>query len=147
MKLIALSPLGAPLTPITDLPRAIEDVLDQTRSLYERERYEAPWISYVGVEGDRAVGLGAFKSAPREGRVEIAYMTAPQHEGRGVATAIARELIALARRADPQIDILAQTLREENASVAILRKLGFDLTGDVLHPEDGWVWEWRLAAG
>ena len=41
--------------------------------------------------------------------------------------------------------VAAQTLREEGASTRILKKLGFEFWGEILHPEDGPVWEWRRA--
>jgi RimJ/RimL family protein N-acetyltransferase len=141
---VRLSARGEPVSPVNAIPAAIAAVLAETRNLYERERYEAPWISYLATRSGMAVGLGAFKSPPRDGRVEIAYMTAPAFEGQGVATAIARELVAVARGAAPDIVVAAQTLREKNASVAILRKLDFSFFGEVHHPEDGLVWEWRL---
>ena len=143
IELVAITHAGEPETAVT-MPPEIRDVLATTRSLYEREGFEKPWVSYLAAQGAAVVGLGAFKSPPREGRVEIAYMTAPAHEGQGIATAVASALIALARAAAPEIDIRAQTLREENASVAILRKLGFRFAGEVLHKEDGLVWEWSL---
>ena len=90
------------------------------------------------------VGECAFKSAPIDGRVEIAYHTFEPFERRGFATQMARELIAIARRADSQLTIVAQTLRETNASTAILSKLGFSCRGTVHHPEDGEVLEWHL---
>ncbi|MEZ5893130.1 MAG: hypothetical protein R3C58_08310 [Parvularculaceae bacterium] len=43
-----------------------------------------------------------------------------------------------------KIVIRAQTLPEENASISILKKLGFVKFSEVMHPEDGLVWEWRL---
>lgn len=144
--LIALSAKAEPEGPVEPLPVALADVLIQTRSLYERVRHVKPWVSYVAVEHGKAVGLGAFKSAPENGRVEIAYMTVPSCEGRGVATATARRLIEIARAADPNIDVRAQTLPEKNASTAILNKLGFVFDSEIQHPEDGLVWEWRLAA-
>ena len=58
---------------------------------------------------------------------------------------MAAELIAVARSAQKNIEIFAQTLPERNASNAILRKLGFEFSGQINHPEEGPVWEWRLA--
>jgi RimJ/RimL family protein N-acetyltransferase len=76
--------------------------------------------------------------------VEIAYFTFPSHEGKGVATRMARELLRIARAAPAgEIAAIAHTLPQENASTAILRKLGFHLEGELLHPEDGLVWKWR----
>lgn len=103
-----------------------------------------PWIGYLASDAGVPVGLCAFKGPPRDGAVEIAYFTFPAHEGRGVATRMARELIALARATDPAIRVRAQTLPSENASTRILRKLGFGHARDVAHPEDGLVWEWEL---
>ena len=45
---------------------------------------------------------------------------------------------------DPMLAIAAQTLPEENASTAILRKLGFRLDGPIVHPEDGVICVWQL---
>lgn len=56
---------------------------------------------------------------------------------------MARELVCMARQADPDLTVFAQTLPEEDASTAILRKLGFTLVGLVNQPEDGPVWEWE----
>lgn len=127
------------------IPAEIAAVFAQTKALYARAGYKRPWISYVAVEDGACVGLCAFKSAPSEGRTEIAYMTLPEHEGKGVATRMASELIRIARAELPDIDVRAQTLREVNASVAVLKKLGFKRAGEIVHPEDGPVWEWRLA--
>lgn len=106
----------------------------------------APWTEYRAHVGTEHVGMCAFKTQPVDGRVEIAYHTFPRFEGRGFATQMARELVAIARRERPVILVFAQTLREENASTALLKKLGFELQGTVEHPEDGKVWEWHLGA-
>ena len=91
------------------------------------------------------VGTCAFTNAPRQGSVEIAYFTFPEYEKRGFATAMAQALIDLARQTDPALEITAQTLPERNPSHRILEKLGFEFARTFDHPEDGKVWEWRLA--
>ena len=91
------------------------------------------------------VGTCAFKTPPNEEGVEIAYFTFPEHEGRGVATRMAKRLVEIAEIEGVR-PVRAQTLPEENASTSILKKLGFKCVGPVQHPEDGTVWEWRLAA-
>ncbi|QDU89396.1 hypothetical protein Pla175_27860 [Pirellulimonas nuda] len=110
--------------------------------------YRPPWIGYVAVAENVCVGVCGFKHPPAkdEGvlRVEIAYCTLPEHEGLGFATAMASELIRLTNQADPTVIVAAQTLREEGASTTILRKLGFELWNEEIHPEDGEVWEWRI---
>ena len=95
-------------------------------------------------ENGQVVGMCGFKSPPQGGRVEIAYGTTPGNEGRRIATQMARQLVQMARETEDGITVVAQTLPEEGASTAILRKLDFVLTGTVHHPNDGDVWEWCL---
>jgi RimJ/RimL family protein N-acetyltransferase len=106
-----------------------------------------PWGGYFAYADGVQVGECAFKSAPFEGRVEIAYHTFEAFEGRGIATQMARELVAIARGADPALVIVAQTLQGTNASTKILKRLGFTCVGTVHHPDDGEILEWRLAPG
>jgi RimJ/RimL family protein N-acetyltransferase len=126
------------------LPDAATEVLRGTVALYDSVGFSEPWIGYLALAGSTAVGTCAFKSPPRDGRVEIAYATFPEHEGRGFATGMAAELVALARRAEPSVRVTAQTLPARNASHRILEKLGFSHVATLDHPEDGTVWEWHL---
>lgn len=63
-----------------------------------------------------------------------------------MATALATELVQIAREEDASLTVFAQTLPEESASTSILKKLGFQMMRTVDHPEDGLVWEWELPA-
>ena len=126
------------------LPEFARSACEMSAVWYPRVGYVPPWIGYLSITAGSVVGGGGFKEPPQYGRVEIAYFTAPEFEGRGHATQTARALIAIAQQADPVLLIAAQTLPEENASTTILRKLGFRLHGSVQHPEDGETWEWRL---
>jgi [ribosomal protein S5]-alanine N-acetyltransferase len=140
----------APIGQHGQLPEAItlDDhlhmVVEMTVRHFEKIGFVPPWVGYVAVENSLPVGTCAFKSPPVDGRVEIAYGTMPGFEGRGIATAMARELVRIAQQENESLTIFAQTLPEENASTAILKKLGFRLIGSVEHPEDGTVWEWEL---
>ena len=127
-----------------ELPEAAADVTRVWVGLYETVGFEEPWVCYLAIEDSRAVGTCGFKSPPANGRVEIAYFTFPEFEGRGVATTMARQLIAVAQKEEPGLTVAAQTLPERNASTRILEKVGFKKVGTVLHPEDGEVWEWHL---
>ena len=118
-----------------------------TPDLYSRSGFDPPWTGYIALCEAVVVGTCAFKSAPCDDRLEIAYYTMPSHEGRGIATAMAQELIEVARSERPEITVTAQTLPEENASTAILRKLGFAHAGILHTVEDGDVWEWHLHPG
>jgi RimJ/RimL family protein N-acetyltransferase len=122
----------------------LRSVVEAMIGVYQNSGFVRPWIGYVAIKDDVVVGTCAFKSPPTDGRVEIAYFTFPDNEGLGIATGMASELIRIARHEDAGLIVFAQTLPEENASTTILKKLGFQFSGAVQHPEDGTVWEWEL---
>ncbi len=128
---------------LTDLTRS---VCEQTLGLYQRVGFQRPWIGYLAEQDGQLVGMCGFKSPPQNGQIEIAYGTTHGNEGRGIATQMARQLVQMARETEEGITVVAQTLPENGASTAILRKLDFVLIGSVHHPEDGDVWEWCLAS-
>ena len=134
---------GRPLTSIPEVPEAIVATYAANAALYRRVGFDPPWVSYVAVDCQRAVGGGAFVGKPCENRVEIAYFTVAEFAGRGYATRTAEELAAIARNAIPGIVITAFTLRESNASTRILQRLGLKIHGDARDPDAGDVWEWR----
>jgi [ribosomal protein S5]-alanine N-acetyltransferase len=127
-----------------ELSELVRAVLTATADLYANVGFEAPWIGYIALNDDTPVGTCGFKSAPRNGRVEIAYFTFPGCEGCGVGTAMAAALVALAEECDPGITIAAQTREARNASHAILEKLNFRQIATIAHTEDGTVVEWQL---
>jgi [ribosomal protein S5]-alanine N-acetyltransferase len=143
---IALSTIGknGELPAAMTLSPEITSICQQFIELYRANGFVPPWIGYLAVLDQQVVGTCAFKSPPRDGRVEIAYYTFLAFEGRGIATEMSRQLIAMAKSNALQPEIYAQTLPVENASTRILSKLGFTRTGAVQHPEDGEVWEWSL---
>jgi RimJ/RimL family protein N-acetyltransferase len=90
------------------------------------------------------VGQCAFKRPPvADKTVEIAYMVEPEHQGKGYATEAAKALVAFAFSSGQVRVVRAHTLREQNASTRVLAKCGFEHIGEVLDPEDGWVWRWE----
>lgn len=112
--------------------------------MYVTSESVLPWIGYLTEKDGELIGTCAFKTPPESGSVEIAYFTFPGYEGRGIATAMARHLVELAALHGVR-HVRAQTLPEKNASNRLLEKLGFTLSGSVMHPDDGEVWEWRRA--
>jgi [ribosomal protein S5]-alanine N-acetyltransferase len=124
------------------LPEVAQSVTESTVQLYSKVGWIPPWIGYLAFEDQAWVGTCAFKSAPKNGSVEIAYFTFPGHENRGIATRMAECLVSIARLSEPEILVTSQTLPQENASTRVLRKVGFILKGPIVHPEDGVVWEW-----
>ena len=144
MQLLAISADGSAAGYEGVLTAELSEVLQHTVDFYLRVGFEVPWISYLAVEGSRAVGICSFKSAPLNGRVEIAYFTFPEYEGRGIATEMASQLVAMTNARPDVSCVAAQTLPARNASHRVLEKLGFRAIGTVEHPEDGVVLEWQL---
>lgn len=120
--------------------------LQMTIDFFRKVGYKTPWISYYAKDGEVYVGSCAFKGAPREGTVEIAYGTFEPYRKRGIGAAMCKLLVELALHTDPSVRITARTLPENNFSTRILEKNGFANAGIVYDPEDGNVWEWVYQA-
>ena len=76
--------------------------------------------------------------------MEIGYLTFPDYEGQGVATAMVRQLLHIAKATQPDLTVIAHTANEENASNAILKKFGFQFAAVFDDTEDGQMWTWHL---
>ncbi len=135
---------GTPRGYADSLPEITIEVFQATAELYRSAGFEEPWIGYLALVYNTPVGTCGFKGRPHDNRIEIAYFTFPEFEGRGLATAMAAELTAIARQHEPAIVVAAQTLPQRNASHRVLEKLGFKHVDTIDHPEDGIVWEWHL---
>ena len=146
VELVQIDRSGKPAAELGQLPGMVATNCGLTAAFYRVVGFEPPWIGYLSVLDGCIVGGGGFKGSPKDNKVEIAYYTLPHLEGRGIATATARGLVAIARSCRPGLVIVAQTLPATNASTAVLQKIGFALAGTVIHPEDGEVWEWHLNA-
>lgn len=146
LKLIEIDKEGRPkgMTPLMG-PDARE-VLKAYKAMYEAVAYESPWIGYLVETGGDLVGTCSFKGPPAEGRVEIAYYTFEKFEHRGIGTWMVRQLVAMARDADPNVTIFAQTEPMESPSTLILRKVGFQRVAILEHPEGGKIWEWHYVS-
>ncbi|MBE7515045.1 MAG: GNAT family N-acetyltransferase [Chloracidobacterium sp.] len=101
-----------------------------------------PWVGYFVVRDGLVVGCCGFVGQPQDGKVEVAYATFKEFEGRGIASFSCSELLKIAYANDPSLMVTAKTAPEENASVAILRKNGFIYSGIVQDHEIGNAWLW-----
>jgi ribosomal-protein-alanine N-acetyltransferase len=112
-----------------------------------RDGVDPDWSSYLIIDPTTAtvIGFGGFKGPPTDGSVEIGYSIAPAHRGRGHATDAARRLVDIATARGVAL-VRAHTLAEENPSTAVLRRLCFRRTGEVVDPEVGAVWRWERTA-
>lgn len=144
--LVAIDAQGRPVEQAWETGEAAQDACRACALLYELYGFQSPWIGYLARVGDTYVGTCAFKSPPRDGAVEIAYMTFGGSEGRGYASAMAAALVEIASRTQPGIRLLASTPPTVAGATGILKRLGFETDGIVQHPEDGPVRRWRLTA-
>lgn len=102
-----------------------------------------PWCFYFARLGSQPAGMGMFKGPPADGAVEIAYLSFLGARRRGVATAIAGQLITIAQ-AHGIARVVAHTLRENNPSTRVLEANGFTGPKEIVDPDDGPVWRWEL---
>ena len=108
---------------------------------------EADWWCHLIIHRKdiRLIGTCGFKGSPSpDGVVEIGYEIADGYQGQGLAKEAARALVEHAFAQPAVQSITAHTLAEENASVAVLRKLGFAFAEELFDIEDGRIWKWAL---
>jgi RimJ/RimL family protein N-acetyltransferase len=119
-------------------------VLDIYPSYYAKIGFQKPWIGYfASSDGNEIIGAAGYKGKPKKGKVEIAYGTFKAYEEKGIGTEICRQLVLLALQTDPTVRVTARTFLEGYASMAILKKNGFECLGKVYDEEDGDVFEWE----
>ena len=131
---------------LAEAGESLREVGKAYADFYDRTPSAPPWIGYLAEDesSGKIVGSCGYKGDCRDAMVEIAYFSFPPYERRGFGREMARLLTDLALD-QPVVQIVrAHTLREENASVRILRRLGFVLFGTVEDPDDGPVWRWDL---
>jgi ribosomal-protein-alanine N-acetyltransferase len=111
---------------------------------YPKIGYHFPWVGYFVFKDEKIAGTCGFTGKPQNRSVEISYCTFKEFEGKGISTFSGREMIAIAKASDTSLKITAKTAPEENASVSILKKNGFEFSAVVRDHEIGDAWEWQL---
>jgi len=122
------------------------DALARTRAWLADHPEFGEWSTQLIVLDDprTLIGMGGYRGPPEGGVVEIGYALAPSARGRGLATAAARLLVERAF-ADPRVEaVVAHTMPESNPSTRLLERLGFVKVRELVDPNDGPVWQWRL---
>lgn len=121
-----------------------QQLINAMNEYYPKIGFVKPWIGYFALKNTQVVGTGGFTGKPKDGKVEIAYWTFTAFEGQGIASFVCKQLITIAKAADPAIVITAKTAPEKNASTAILEKNGFTFIEIVQDEEIGDAWLWSL---
>lgn len=99
-------------------------VLAMQQDYYLKVGYSIPWIGYFAVENGQYIGTCAFKGKPEDNRVEIAYFTFPEHEGKGFATQMCRKLVLMARKHDKSVLVCARTLPQQAHQQRYWKRMG-----------------------
>lgn len=114
--------------------------------LVEAARSGAPgrWGLHLVFDGDGAlVGNVGWKGEPVNGVAELGYAVAPARQGRGVATAVVRELLVRARAAGLREAMLTHA-RRSSPSTSVLSRCGFTKVDELVDSHDGPVWRWKV---
>ncbi len=91
------------------------------------------------------IGSGGFKGGPDQfGNVEIGYEIATEYENLGYATEAVFAMRNFAFDKKEVHTIIAHTLSLENASNAVLKKIGMKFNSEIPDPELGKIWKWIL---
>lgn len=103
-----------------------------------------PWSTtflIVEDESNKAVGSCGFKSCPRDGTVEVGYGVAPSAQSRGAATEALQLLLQKAFNAGAK-EVLAEIVPDNFASMRVVRKAGFEQTGNRVDDQHEFVIQW-----
>lgn len=105
---------------------------------------DSTWWSWLPILEAENILIGncGYKGPPIDGVVEIGYEVANLYRMQGFATEIATALMENAFSHDQVNTVIAHTLAEENASVKVLRKCGFQFVEEIEDPDDGTIWRW-----
>ena len=121
-----------------------QQLINSMNEFYPKIGFNKPWVGYFAFDNNQVVGTGGFIGQPKDGKVEIAYWTFKEFEGKGIASFVCRQLITIAKATDPEIKIAAKTAPEHNASTKVLENNGFAFTEIVQDDEIGDAWLWTL---
>ena len=105
-----------------------------------------PWSGHFFIDGETQalVGNGGLVAPPdAEGLVEFGYEIAERYRNRGYATEAGYLLIDLAFAAGAKA-VIGHSLAGENASNAVMQKLGLRFVAELANEDVGSIWQFRL---
>lgn len=109
------------------------------------DQRDDPWAQprlLIDEAQHEVVGSACYKSAPRDGRIEIGYGISALRRHRGLATTAARLMIDEAFRSGAVEEVRATVRPDNTASRRVLEKAGFTICGTDIDDEEGPVEVW-----
>ena len=143
----ALSELLGVAVPLDwpEFPEAFTLPVSGAISVGEPEPNQWPGYLFVDRSIGALIGNGGYSGEPnRAGEVEVGYEVAPGYRNLGYASEAVRALVDNALKVPEVTAVIAHTLAEENASVRVLRKVGFQWDGEIVAEDAGAIWGWRM---
>jgi RimJ/RimL family protein N-acetyltransferase len=137
----ASTEIGVPVP--ADLPDQLDNFLQFRIADLEVDPSAEPWLGRAIAirEPDgttRFVGTAGFHSPPdADGRVEVGYRVEPPYRRQGVATEVVRGLFDWAAREHGIHRFRAAVAPDNEASLAVVGRLGFQQTGVQIDDIDG----------
>ena len=121
--------------------------LERTREALAVDPGMAEWGPRLFLTESEFVGWGGYKGPPTPpadgAAVEVGYEIAPARQGRGLATAALRAMVAEAFADERVMRVIAHTLPERNASNRVLEKVGFRFEAEAVE-RGAVVWRFSL---
>lgn len=121
--------------------KLITDALPYFLQQLKQNPQLAGWLSWYWIlredAGEDAVliGSGGFKGRPQpDGTVEVGYSVLPQYQGCGYATEAIAGLLSWVFTHGEVSRVIAETKPENQPSIRVLEKLGFDYIGQGSEP-------------
>lgn len=122
----------------------IRDTFSHAAKQWKAEPALHAWWLHLIIfkEQNLLIGTCGFKGAPsEEGEVEIAYEIREEQREIGIGTEVAEALVKYAFADSRVKKIIATTYPIENASGAVLQKVGFQ---KITQEFDDTIWRWEL---
>ena len=127
-----------------EFPEAFTLAVSGAVSVGEPEPNRWPGYLFVDRRKGALIGNGGYSGEPnRAGEVEVGYEVAPAYRNMGYASEAVRALVDNALKVSEVTAVIAHTLAVENASVRVLRKVGFQWDGEMVSEDAGAIWRWR----
>lgn len=104
------------------------------------------WPGYLFIDRKKSalIGNGGYSGEPNlAGEVEVGYEVAPVYQNLGYASEAVWTLVDNALKVSEVTAVIAHTLAAENASVRVLRKVGFKWDGEIISEDASVIWRWR----